>query len=267
MKENLPNQPIERKEKSQELYALDETIKQGNSKVEISKTGGTILSWTVDGQEIIPKLFKKINQKTGKTSYRGGMPICFPFFGPSPEGMENIPQHGWLRNSKGSILKINDNQVSVAHENDPTEEYPWKLEVGFNCQITDNSLEITLAITRLSDGQQSPAPINPAFHPYFTINKNSQSKVDHQEINFSSKDYGLDITDDSNIIIDTKAGPVKMTTKGFSKLWVWSDNPEKYGCLEPVLDDPKKFNTEAGTFLDENNTLILEMKLTLQKNN
>ena len=266
MRENLSNQSIGQ-EKSQDLYVADEIIEQGNSRVEISKIGGTILSWTVGGQEIIPKLFKKVNQETGKASYRGGMPICFPFFGPSPEGMKSIPQHGWLRNSEMEIIEPGKNEITFSQKNQPTNEYPWQLKTTLQYKITDDSLEVILQITRLSDDQQSSAPIDPALHPYFAINKNHQIKVNQQEIDFSPKDYGLDITDGSDITIDTKAGTVKMTTAGFSKLWVWSDKPEEYGCLEPVLDDPKKFNTKAGTFLDSEGALTVRMRLDLQKNN
>ncbi len=262
MSENLSSQPTGQ-EKPQDLYVADEIIEQGNSRVEISRVGGTILSWTVDGQEIIPKLFKKVNQETGKASYRGGMPICFPFFGPSPEGMKSIPQHGWLRNSEMEIIESGENEITFSQENKPTDEYPWQLKTTLQYKITDDSLEVILQITRLSDGQQSPAPIDPALHPYFAIDKNSQTKVDQQEINFSSEARGLDITDDSDITIDTKAGTVKMTTEEFSKLWVWSDNPEEYGCLEPVLADLKNFNTTSGIFLKIDEKINLKMKLAL----
>ncbi len=70
--------------KQNEWAKLSQIIKQGNSRIKVSSKGGMILSWQVNGQEIIPKF----HQKKNSNSYRGGMPICFPFFKESPKGME-----------------------------------------------------------------------------------------------------------------------------------------------------------------------------------
>jgi glucose-6-phosphate 1-epimerase len=62
--------------------------------VSVFLLGATIVSWKVDNEEII-----FVSKKTiwdGSKAVRGGIPICFPSFGPWIYG----PQHGFARTSK-----------------------------------------------------------------------------------------------------------------------------------------------------------------------
>ena len=233
----------------------------GDSRLKVDKKGGMVMSWKIGDKEIIPTFHKKENSE----SYRGGVPICFPFFGPSPEGMENIPQHGWLRNQKLQVGEVLENKVSFFGKNEPTEQYPWKLKYIVTHKLGEKSLENIVEVERLDDEAEDNAPLNPALHPYFAIKNDEQTKIDGQEPSFSSEDYGIDITDDSKIFISTQAGLVRMKTKGFNKVWIWSDAPDKYGCIEPVVQAPQKFNTTEGKFLGQKEKIIFKITLSLVK--
>jgi len=261
-----------------------ERINIGESEFEVSAKGGMITGWKHKDKDIIPEL----HQKENSTSLRGGVPICFPFFGPSPIGMESIPQHGWLRNEelsgkmvenynpgdikidsdkKGALIEQIKNKtvIQFSKENEPTAEYPWKLKYTITHILTEDGMETVLEIERLNDGQEEDAPINPAFHPYFAIKQDGQTKIDGEEPNFSPNDYGIDITDDSDIVISTQGGLIKMQTEGFGKVWIWSDNPDKYACIEPVIQEPEKFNTPEGKFLKQREKIQVSMKLGIIK--
>lgn len=244
-----------------------EDIKIGESEFNISSRGGMVTGWKYKGADIIPEL----HQKENSTSLRGGVPICFPFFGPSPEGMKNIPQHGWLRNEElsGKIVEEAENKtvVQFSKESAPTEEYPWKLRYTIIHTLAENGVETILEVERLEDRQKEDAPINPAFHPYFAIEQDGQTKIDGVEPNFSPKDYGIDITDNTDITISTQGGLVKMQTKGFGKVWIWSDDAENYACIEPVIQEPTKFNTPEGKFLTprEKNQIMMRLTITEQE--
>ncbi len=54
----------------------------------------SFFSWKVDGEEMIFVSKKAIMD--GSKAVRGGIPICFPAFGPWEYG----PQHGFARSSK-----------------------------------------------------------------------------------------------------------------------------------------------------------------------
>ncbi|MGV3616455.1 MAG: hypothetical protein ACO1SV_14085 [Fimbriimonas sp.] len=75
------------------------TVRSGESEFEISAFGGQLLSWTKGG---VPILFANRDHaiQDGKTPYRGGAPICFPYFSKGlllPEGRLVEPQHGRAR--------------------------------------------------------------------------------------------------------------------------------------------------------------------------
>ncbi len=65
----------------------------------IKKFGATVVSWKVDGVENIFVSKKAILD--GSKAIRGGIPVCFPSFGPWKFG----PQHGFARNSKEWALE------------------------------------------------------------------------------------------------------------------------------------------------------------------
>ncbi|MFX0138009.1 MAG: hypothetical protein ACFFDN_30485, partial [Candidatus Hodarchaeota archaeon] len=101
---------------------------------------------------------------------RGGIPICFPFFGASKEEFaEEIPQHGWLRNESLECVDFNEtHSLSLKGFNMGRESYPWSLKYKVDLSISKaRALEIKLQVKRLTDGISNEAPINPAFHPYF----------------------------------------------------------------------------------------------------
>ena len=57
---------------------------KGNSSLTVVPFGASVISWIVDGQE---KIFvSKKAVMDGTKAIRGGIPICFPNFGPWSEG-------------------------------------------------------------------------------------------------------------------------------------------------------------------------------------
>ena len=66
----------------------------GNSSLTVVPFGATIISWIVDDVEMI--FVSKTAILDGSKAIRGGVPICFPNFGPWKIG----PQHGFARNSR-----------------------------------------------------------------------------------------------------------------------------------------------------------------------
>ncbi len=65
----------------------------------IKKFGATVVSWKVDGIENIFVSKKAILD--GTKAIRGGIPVCFPSFGPWQFG----PAHGFARNSKEWVVE------------------------------------------------------------------------------------------------------------------------------------------------------------------
>jgi galactose mutarotase-like enzyme len=201
---------------------------------------------------------------------RGGIPICFPFFGPPKPGFKKLRRHGWLRNEKLAVVSTSSNSVVLEGENRYRKTYPWYM--GYQVTVSmvkDGLLKIELRVTRAKDGVAGKAPINPAFHPYFANSFGQRARI--VDINGSDSLFSAEIkvhpdgrarilpaTDD--ILINLGLKKVRMSLGGDfakeSRLVLWSDSNE-YFCVEPVLADPDSFNTPNGICLEEGERLTI----------
>jgi len=137
-------------------------VDEGNSaQALVSEKGGHVISYIHDGEDVI------CLQRPKGPKLRGGIPICFPFFGSAPRAFSEISQHGWLRNEMLDCWKEKSNRLVFRGVNHGREGYPWELEYLIKTIIKPDELSLELEVYRLSDGIESGAPINPAFHPYF----------------------------------------------------------------------------------------------------
>lgn len=230
----------------------------------VSSKGGTVHEFVRYGDDIVAP-YKIINGIA-----RGGIQICSPFFGPPGESMPSLPRHGWLRDQELEVVSINKSFIMLGGENEPCEDYPWKL--SYNVVVTvsdDGSLKVALIVTRLDDGEFFIAPINPGFHPYFCSNPKDLiarclARIGSDVIaDFPSKSQM--IPQNGLILVRSGKNTVRVNlTEGFnsfSQLILWSDNADEYFCLEPVLTHPNEFGTPKGQFLDCAGSKIFSFKL------
>ena len=243
-------------------------IKNGNSRAVVSSIGGTVVLFECEGKNIIYP--EKTLKKGAETKKRRGIPICFPFFGSPKAGFKRLRRHGWLRNQKLRVVSTSSNSVILEGENRYRKSYPWQMKYQVTVSIVkDGLLKIKLWVIRLKDGIASGAPVNPAIHPYFA-NSFGNKKARIVKINDSNSPFNAEIkvhpdgkaqifpaTDD--IFINLGQKRVRMSLKGdFGKecLALWSDD-KRYFCVEPVLADPKNFNTPNGRYLEEGEWLTI----------
>lgn len=142
----------------------------GNSSVTVVPFGATIISWIVDGHE---KIFVSKNAlMDGTKAIRGGVPICFPNFGPWTEGR---PQHGFARNSKqwnvphDPKIDANSGDVELVLELTDSEETRklWNQKFKFTYKITLKEKSLNLNVTVKNDGEDD-FDLTFCFHTYFT---------------------------------------------------------------------------------------------------
>ncbi|XVE64739.1 hypothetical protein DITRI_Ditri07aG0125400 [Diplodiscus trichospermus] len=153
----------------------------------VSLHGGQILSWRTDrGEELLFTSSKAIF----KPSYavRGGIPICFPQFGPRG----SLEQHGFARNR---IWIIDDNppplhpNYSSCHTSHtdlllkPSEDdlkvWPHSFEFRIRVSLTaDGNLSL---ISRIRNINCKPFSFSIAYHTYFSISDISEVRVEGLE--------------------------------------------------------------------------------------
>ena len=170
---------------SNNRYALDGsmTLIEGNSGLPfilvsnsratalISLYGGQVLSfWPVAEERDLLFLSNKACYD-GNRAIRGGIPVCWPWFGPDPDGLKR-PNHGFARNSHWQIV---DTDISSDHESKLTlrliqtehSRKNWPHSCKLSQTITvGNSL--TQELITHNTGYETIA-ITQALHAYFLI--------------------------------------------------------------------------------------------------
>jgi hypothetical protein len=83
---------------------LNAEISNAHASASISLYAGQVLSWQPKGvQHEVLFLSKQAWYQPGK-AIKGGVPICWPWFGPDPQG-KGRPAHGFARTSEWEVLK------------------------------------------------------------------------------------------------------------------------------------------------------------------
>lgn len=238
----------------------------------ISSIGAAVKEFVYRGKNFIyPE--RMIGEKS-----RGGIPICFPFFGKPIEALSSFPRHGWLRHQELRLHQDTPNQIVLTGRNRITKEFPWKLRYVVTISIDPRVgyLALKLVTERLRDGEYFRAPINPGFHPYFCSDLSRPprhsiarclARVGPCVLADFKKESEI-IVVDNPILIKSGEGTLKMELNGdfnsTSQLTLWSDNADKYFCVEPILTHPNVFaKPEGGKFLREGEKLEMVMSLAV----
>jgi len=230
----------------------------------VSSKGSTVISYIVDNTVVI------FPQTVIGSKPRGGIPICFPFFGHAkPKFAGEIPQHGWLRDQEFNLHKEKENSFILRSfmNSRVKETYPWAFIYDVEISISPKGdLVFELRATRLDDGIDELAPVNPAFHPYF-CNLGRKAVIINGEAWIAENGPAKIVPAAEEILIDMGAAQVKMSLAGDfdekSCVALWTDNAEKYFCVEPVLTRPEDFDALGGEFLEPGQMLKLYCSLSV----
>lgn len=131
----------------------------------ISLHGGHVLWFQPQGQDDIIWLSKETAFATDK-AIRGGVPICWPWF-----GRIAAPAHGFVRTSEWQLLKHQetDEKVTIHLALESTPEtlviWPYAFQAKFIIEM-DSSLKMTLEV---SNTDQQPWRFSGALHTYLNV--------------------------------------------------------------------------------------------------
>jgi glucose-6-phosphate 1-epimerase len=174
-------------------YSLKDELKFVEGKggfplIEISNTKSSALISVYSGQVLSfqPKseaqdvlfLSDKAYYQTGK-AIKGGIPICWPWFGADPEGLGRAA-HGFVRNRMWNVVRSQttdsgDTQVTLGLSDTPETRSIWDQAFELNLVVTvGESLTVELVTRNLGD---APLTLTQAFHTYFQIGDITQVQV------------------------------------------------------------------------------------------
>ncbi len=236
----------------------------GKTEARVSEQGGAVTSLTDQGRTVFATQFR---DPSGKL--RGGCHVCAPWFGTSEFSAR---KHGHVRDLVGDG-DSHKNIAIVEFSREANAQYPWGMEYGTRTIIHESGLvEFMAGMRRINDGNQKAAPANPAFHPYFACSDANQVSVIAnyvRETGFSAKARGVPLTHDRRVVIEMPDRYIEMHLGGAFMMrrhpWIflWTDSPREYVCVEPVLYDPQMFNTDKGVSLDIGQELSVSMTLEI----
>lgn len=153
------------------------TLSHGDQEVVVSAFGAQILSWTKAGK---PCIFENRDRAItdGKTAYRGGVPVCFPFFGKGtllPLGTSQSGMHGQARVSIwDSQIHESQNAVLLTNTQPSADGYgPTELTCEIAYTFGD---ELTIRATIRNTGAKE-SPFQIAFHTYWATEDPSSVTV------------------------------------------------------------------------------------------
>ncbi len=178
-------------------------IQNGKASALISAYAGQVLSFKPAGQsEDLLFLSDKAYYQQGK-AIKGGVPICWPWFGPDPEGLGR-PAHGFVRNRQWSVLESEttataETKLVLGLQDTPETREIWPQAFALRLEITVGS-SLSLALVTRNRGKQAFS-ITQALHTYFKVGDISRVEV----LGLEDKAY-LDKVDDGNI--KTQSGAV-----------------------------------------------------------
>jgi glucose-6-phosphate 1-epimerase len=135
--------------------------------------GGHVISFKPEGQADLIWMSKKA-VFDGKAALRGGIPICWPWF-----GRIAAPAHGFARNSEWTLLEHRENENGVIVELGllPSEStlavWPHQFQAHLLVEIGDE-LKVTLDVTN-TDSQAWT--FSGALHTYLTVGDIAQAST------------------------------------------------------------------------------------------
>lgn len=153
-------------------------IDNGSATATLCLYGGQVLAFQPKG-EAAPVLFLSDNAyfEAGK-AIKGGVPICWPWFGPDPEG-KGRPNHGFVRNRMWQMVRAETTGDSttvvmgISSAEDIQALWPQPFELTIEV-VVGRSLSVAL-VTRNTGDQ--PFPLTQALHTYFTVGDINQVTV------------------------------------------------------------------------------------------
>lgn len=161
------------------------TLSNQHGQISISPFGAHLLSYK--NAKGIERLWVSERAITdGSAAIRGGVPVCWPWFGPHPTD-SHAPQHGWARTMQWSLVSHRDLPTGSELVFIPASETkaPLRSALAVKLIVTlSQQLTITLRTTNLDS---EPAFLNAALHTYFAVSDVKNVKLVGLQGQYSDK--------------------------------------------------------------------------------
>jgi D-hexose-6-phosphate mutarotase len=234
-------------------------IENDHAQAKIALQGAHIFHYHAKGEEPLLWLSEKAHFQEGK-AIRGGVPICFPWFGPHRFD-DSLPQHGFARNQEWSYMARHELADGSTHiqlmltPNEATREL-WEYNFVLLYDIIVGKT-LTLELTTINTDTEA-FDVTQALHSYFNVSdiKHVAVKGLEERIFYSNLDRGLEkqygevtITEEvdrvyfepsSEITLVDKDRAIVLNQKGSNSLVVWNPWQAKSESMVDMPNDGYK---------------------------
>jgi len=200
-------------------------IKSAAAEGEIYLLGAHLTSWKpADSHEV---LFMSRNSlfQDGK-AIRGGVPVCFPWFGPNPSNPK-APAHGFARIRAWELDSLekhgDDVVVTMQLASDEATKQWWSADFRLTYRVTFGR-ELTLEFVLTNIGSE-PVTYEAALHTYYRIGDISKTSIEGLD-----RVHYIDKTDNREEKI--QRGPITIAKETDS---VYLDTTADIAIIDPVL--------------------------------
>ncbi len=252
---------------------------------EVSLYGGQVLSYRVLGFQDTLWLSPLAEFAEGK-AIRGGIPVCWPWFGKAPEGMpEGTGAHGFARRAlwqvTGSSYGARDTELTLELTDALASEAAWSYKYRLTLTVTlGDCLTLDLQ-TRNMD--EVPFTYGEALHTYLRVGDIRQTEVygiEEGTIRFTDDTMHDVVTPKEDVIVAVR-DPVMERAIGVaaddaSAVVVWNpplecnmadvplEGPRHFVCVEPA--NPHHTGGEITLRPGASHTLTMRVQPTALKN-
>lgn len=225
-------------------------IDHPKGKAAISLFGGHVISYQPVNEKEIIWLSENVDL-SGKKPIRGGIPICWPWFGKAAE-----PSHGFVRTREWSLNQHRENEngvivsLRIQHSDETLAIWPYEFSLELQVELAD-SLKVSLITTNKST---KSFKFGGALHTYFDIGDIHQtqvtklgehyieakkSHVSNQTAIFSGEvDRIYTLAQKSNDILDTaNQRTISLTHSGNNSVVVWNPWQEIATSMVDMAND------------------------------
>ncbi|WP_100657089.1 D-hexose-6-phosphate mutarotase [Alteromonas flava] len=146
-------------------------FENAHAQAEISLLGGQILSFIPHHDHRERLWLSKNASFDGTRPIRGGIPICWPWFGSAPEFLNNyyqLPAHGYVRNCEWKIQRVSDQSEGTLVVLEPEIDYTTQAfpDLQVSLQVL---IGAQLNVELITVNQGNPISFYAALHSYLAV--------------------------------------------------------------------------------------------------
>ncbi|MDN2661940.1 D-hexose-6-phosphate mutarotase [Psychromonas sp. 14N.309.X.WAT.B.A12] len=195
-----------------------------------------------------------------KKAIRGGVPICWPWFGSTQQSKQNgLASHGFARTSEWTLstIDITDIGINIEFSLESSQYtktiWPYDFNLTLKASLTDH-IELTLITENTGD---SPFNYSGALHTYLHIAdqrqcsvtglatsytdslQNNQAKQSHQALNIDHPIDSIYAVNDTAIVVNDGAyqRTIAVSNEGNDSVVVWNPWVEGAKAFADMPDD------------------------------